>query len=316
MAIISHEDSLGLLLLAGRGHEFPDIPSWVPDFSQTWLSRLSMSGVFSATLDSEAKLLMNLLQNRLATPAAIVDLILEGFDSTPWRTDIPGAEVEDGPLVNLTSHYEETVEAFRDWFWMAQGIKGRVSRYTPGTDHFTAFRETLLCAPLPYLTSETGFAKWLSLIMSTDKLWLDVCSSTLDEELSKLDEFLQPARADPFLCEEFFNNPERQHLTSNDYWKILCAVKTHPDIRNVHHQIWMMSRDCTSFVTKSGYIATAPRSIRAGDVIALIPGVRFPMVLRGEEKLFTVVTSAHVHGMMKGEIWEEWKTKVERIVIE
>jgi len=61
--------------------------------------------------------------------------------------------------------------------------------------------------------------------------------------------------------------------------------------------------------------------IKTGDLISLIPGVETPMVLRpvmsehGDAKEYRVVCPAYVEGLMEGETWDEWKGKLEKLVL-
>lgn len=69
-----------------------------------------------------------------------------------------------------------------------------------------------------------------------------------------------------------------------DECRILCAAKSHTDLAATHHQIDMMTIDCTFFHTESGRMGTASSSGREGDVIVSSPGVKTPMILRQREQ--------------------------------
>lgn len=63
------------------------------------------------------------------------------------------------------------------------------------------------------------------------------------------------------------------------------------------------------FTTKDGYIGLAPLGIKAGDIISVILGCRFPVILREEptsganpdETRWKVVGVCYAHGLMSGE---------------
>ena len=59
----------------------------------------------------------------------------------------------------------------------------------------------------------------------------------------------------------------------------------------------------TIFRTASGKLGIAPYSIRAGDKIALLEGVRVPMVNRPFETAYRLVGQAYVQGIGGGETW-------------
>jgi hypothetical protein len=313
--ILMQENSLELLTaITSLTTTLHSAPSWVPDFSQGYTPRLAMNGNFCATLGSKCPgRAVQLASERpgdekyLVTAGSEIDEIKECSQLFTWPEDTSG-KVRDGPFVNLKSHYVETVQAFQDWY----ALSTYASQY-PTSDTFYEFWKTLLYQDLG-LHDETAFAKWLVLILSTTPWFRAEFGPDFD-----LEEMLQPAREDAELRAEFFDNPELQHLTEIEEWKILCAAKTHPDVRGIHHQIWMMSLNCTFFITESGYMGTAPTSIREGDKIVLMPGASQPMVLHRksiENDTFTVVCAAYVHGMMDGEVWLAHASRMKDIVLE
>ncbi|KAF4628524.1 hypothetical protein G7Y89_g9627 [Cudoniella acicularis] len=153
------------------------------------------------------------------------------------------------------------------------------------------------------------FSSWLDLIMSTWPAWKELRSKEFIPDLDSTDpgSYLAPAKAreeDPELRKKFFDNEALKDVTKNEQWKILALAKTIPGIKDVHHHVWMMSRDCAFFVTDQGYMG--PHSIQACDVVALIPGLRMPIILRPSvgKNYYSVIALAYVHGMVQGEIWE------------
>lgn len=66
--------------------------------------------------------------------------------------------------------------------------------------------------------------------------------------------------------------------------------------------------------TRTGYLGLAPNDVRSGDIVAILLGCNFPMVLRPCTKnLYHVVGECYVHGLMDGEILRQ---KDEGIVLE
>lgn len=62
--------------------------------------------------------------------------------------------------------------------------------------------------------------------------------------------------------------------------------------------------------TKNGYIALAPRSTKPGDWIGVFKGGKLPLVVRRDGDYFELIGESYVHGMIKGEMWNEKKCKV------
>ncbi|KAL1623110.1 hypothetical protein SLS54_004596 [Diplodia seriata] len=66
------------------------------------------------------------------------------------------------------------------------------------------------------------------------------------------------------------------------------------------------------FITSYGYLGSGPDTMVEGDLVALVSGLPVPMILReaGDGSSgFTVVGPAFVHGLMKGEDWNEDELK-------
>ena len=64
------------------------------------------------------------------------------------------------------------------------------------------------------------------------------------------------------------------------------------------------------FVTSNGYIGTGPLSMRITDKVALLSGLRDPLILREAGRHHEVVGAAYVHGIMEGEAWPEDEAKL------
>lgn len=62
--------------------------------------------------------------------------------------------------------------------------------------------------------------------------------------------------------------------------------------------------------TKGGYLGLVPKTAEIGDVIAICQGGRVPLTLRPHGENFQLVGDAYVHGMMRGERYEESKCKL------
>lgn len=62
--------------------------------------------------------------------------------------------------------------------------------------------------------------------------------------------------------------------------------------------------------TKEGYIALAPRCTKPGDWIGVFKGGKLPLVVRQDGDYFELIGESYVHGMMKGEAWNESKCKL------
>jgi hypothetical protein len=137
--------------------------------------------------------------------------------------------------------------------------------------------------------------------------WIGWIHLLLTEENRAID--LAEAKEVPLIKETFYQNPKLQYLTKIEKWQALCTLKTHSRMAQIHHSIWMLTRDKISFTTIAGFMRTGPYSIQEGDFIVLLAGVDRPMVLRHvneDQPSWWVVGTAYIAGMMNGELWEEY----------
>jgi hypothetical protein len=56
--------------------------------------------------------------------------------------------------------------------------------------------------------------------------------------------------------------------------------------------------------TVNGYLGTAPDAVQEGDIIAIVFGCNFPVVLRKCGDLYRVLGESYIDGVMDGELVE------------
>jgi hypothetical protein len=56
--------------------------------------------------------------------------------------------------------------------------------------------------------------------------------------------------------------------------------------------------------TETGYLALVPGSASVGDVVAILYGCNFPVVLRPKGDMFLYIGECYVDGVMNGEVWD------------
>lgn len=59
--------------------------------------------------------------------------------------------------------------------------------------------------------------------------------------------------------------------------------------------------------TGKGYIGLTPRYTQSGDWIAIFKGGKMPLVIRPGGRNWQLIGESYVHGIMKGEVWDEEK---------
>jgi hypothetical protein len=204
-----------------------------------------------------------------------------------------------------------TIKALQDWMIISMNADSK-KRY-PET--YFAFEKVVTSGLLILaIASESrrNFAVWSGLLMANQSWWPSLPGKNLDT-------FLENAKNDPEVKRRFFDNPDLQWMTSMDEWKIMCAMKMDPDASRVMHLVWTATRGNGFFETETGYLGMAPHGLAEGDVVALVQGLRMPMVLRPVaslgEKYFKVVSTAYIHGVMNGELWDEAATRKETLIL-
>jgi hypothetical protein len=79
---------------------------------------------------------------------------------------------------------------------------------------------------------------------------------------------------------------------------------------------------CTISTSKRGYLGTGLPGMRPGDIVALASGVSLPLVLRRSptstesEQKYLVVGPIFISGMMKGELWGNTQSKLDKFILE
>ncbi|KAK0124573.1 hypothetical protein ONS95_009522 [Cadophora gregata] len=313
LAIIQKEPDLSFLSLAsGMDSHIPDAPSWVPDFRKT-SSLMCLDGSHHATKES---LSVVAIQNRgaeLHVSGIIIDKLLHHVRLKVWEPPFGTRQVCDGPFFGLYNPemFFFTIKTLQEWLTLALRTGSRVSeKYS---NFYTATQKVATQGHLPLMScSGQDFAGFMDLLYwKTD--WYQPGNP------SEVQKYLENAENDPEMRSRFFDDPAYEGYVENTEWKIMCAMKVHPRISKVLHLVWAVARGNTIFETSTGWLGVAANTLKKDDVLALISGIRMPVVLRpvsgtGERK-FMVVGTAYVYGMMDGEMWDEGETNLEKLIL-
>jgi hypothetical protein len=68
------------------------------------------------------------------------------------------------------------------------------------------------------------------------------------------------------------------------------------------------------FTTKGTYLGLGPKDAQKGDLLALLQGGQMPNVLRRKGEFYELVGDCYVHGVMKGERYDESRCKRIRLI--
>jgi len=82
-----------------------------------------------------------------------------------------------------------------------------------------------------------------------------------------------------------------------------CGAGSDPGLRIFHYRAWMASRGKRLFLTKDARMGSAQGDVSLGDVVAVVAGLKMPLILSPVGSQFRLVGHGYVHGIMDGEAW-------------
>jgi len=84
----------------------------------------------------------------------------------------------------------------------------------------------------------------------------------------------------------------------------LLTVIMHSGLLECFDRMKVLAQGNAFFWIEEGYIGTAPHAVVVGDMVAFIPGIAAPMILRPTKaSRYQVIGHAYVPSMMAGEMW-------------
>jgi len=88
------------------------------------------------------------------------------------------------------------------------------------------------------------------------------------------------------------------------------------ELFSFHLEVWQRCSGQTLFATQSSPVASCQGRVRIGDVLAVLPGSAFPVVLRPQQNNFCFVGHAYVESIMQGEAWDSdlYRSQIIRII--
>lgn len=303
-AAIKSEHNLDVLYDTCLPQTIRDLPSWVPDWSNSAYHRpISLFEMDATGSDTAAPTPYEIQGNQLSVRGQIVDEIREVATST----SIAMASFRRGYDARLNVHETnqrrtgvlELVRTLQVWIRLSRKIQG----YPTGTTPLEAFRHTIMQngALFPRIHDDdvkVAFEQFMHVITvnfpdSTTAL------QTLHNEIRQLPEYLATVADYAHVFEKDMNVetwPEELQI------RLMLRLYT-PGVAAVQHDISLNTYHKTFLISRDGYMGTCPRWAKAGDLIALISGLRLPFIARREEEHYRLVGPAYVHGVMQGERW-------------
>lgn len=335
--LLKHNSCLNLLQsVSSDTAALRDAPTWVPNlqvgrgqYSQFFFGtdRTSSSslnseiGQNSATNKSTAR--FTLLENDqvLRVHGHVIDVIRSHSTRTIWPYQDFG--LTDSAVAMSETGFRETISALREWFSLSQQDQTVIQHYGDVEKTRNAFCETLCQRMSCVVRDGKDFATWLRILQQEQHEHgiYDAVESTTSsagrsgdstsgtprlEHLCDAEEIIAIALIGHADLQALLADPSRSSVVASPEWEILCALHMHPYTGIMQYIVSIMCRGRYFFTTEQGRMGMGPRYMREGDLVILVAGMDFPMVLRpvGEDAgRYTVVGPAFVTGVMDGELW-------------
>jgi len=276
------------------------LPSWVPDWSTSDACLpLSFRGIsnygdsdgsefllgFKAAGDSVSSPEFDHKRNLLGISGVRVDQIEAiGRESQ--------SHCPEGPshLLELFSHSCDLIELLIDWEEIVAAHSK--SRYVTGEKRLDAYWQTLCAGYMP-----EGF------------------ESAKKDFRYKWYKYLRPLRRFARLAIKLFPRSEKESWYNQSFyflcrtaWQLFGLTPSKiPQIGFPPQMVFSKGRQIIR--TRNGYIGLAPRYTKPGDWVGVFKGGKVPLVIRPDGPHWLLIGECYIHGMMKGEVWNEGKCK-------
>ncbi|KAL9616655.1 MAG: hypothetical protein Q9160_008511 [Pyrenula sp. 1 TL-2023] len=269
-----------------------NLPTWVPDWSNgdsKSLGSLALTGAHQASGDSLAKPLFP-----SETSCQLEGIFVDTIESIGTREQSPA-------FINSLNN---TLRARIAWgfqiaHWMGQLLVWEVD-YHPSSPTYPHTSE-------PF--SDVSWGIFTSARLSYEKQWfqsgLQTPNRASDDEIRLILKGLYETYR-LVVSTSLGGQLRRPGLLWRSF---VASVRTGRLIRFGMYEEEIV-RERNIFVSKRGYFGMCPANAGVGDTVAILKGSKVPLILRQKVdvrggEVFTLVGDAYVHGMMKGEVFDE-----------
>lgn len=276
--IIEREENLNVLYEAPGPNRNCDLPSWVPDWEHSWTRAIdapvTVWDQFHAggthpvfKIEHDKKI--------LKLRGKIMDTVSLAGECIPVSEKLSVFSALD---LGQVPHAEAMNDGWRAWEIFCEWAKCVCQSYGADTSVIEDFFHTVT-QHTPYFVplSETR-------LNTFNKLY-DALIAT-NEEARRQD------------------REELKAIMNRVYFmKSIFGDGSDPALRKLYFEVWIATRGKCFFTTEDSRMGTGLGKISKGNVVAVIAGLKMPLILAPVEGNFRLVGHAYIHGIMNGEVW-------------
>lgn len=281
-----------LYQVTGLENQF-DLPSWVPDLSDTHPPKPMIHGAFNATGSSPS------YYYRFSDSAPSLTLwgkIIGQIHHCGEPNLLSAHSNLKESTPSLVTELDSVLRIFQQWSTIAHSLPSYPNQQTLSE----VFARTLFINGTSLESGDPSsllavFPTWHTLMTSA------ASSHALRDEV--LENMLVDLRSIPINAQEK-REFALQMITASLEMGIQTKVSKTKRAKVLHFWLAITTRRMVFFTTESGYMGISTYGAQANDFVALLAGLNTPFIMRRKNDGYQLVGPAYVHGAMKGEVWD------------
>ena len=309
-AILRSDQSLCLLYLTGSQPQISDLPTWVPDYSSN--SFIRFFALYDYRTSNGSSTVFSLVKED--TSLSVEGIVLDEISTQASSTSVCTAYYRQGiaarpNLSNADERYAAVTEmtrTFQSWLRHSR----TVDCYPTGETPSIVFYKTLT-QPLQSGSQDLAVPTWTKHPIAVFDEWVSVVTADTSQDVAHFHADIASIESNPdsaAIIDDYvrhFGCSRDPRTWSSEHQIRLVLRARNQALSNLQHDISLLTYQRTFFITRDGYMSVGPRWSRPGDRIALIAGLQLPFIVRKTGDKYNLIGPAYVHGIMKGERWNE-----------
>ncbi len=329
MLAIQKDGSLNILNFVNGLERKADWPSWVPTYHEFQPPPPLKADAFHAAGTTSLPV-HHFSANglRLTVRGKRIGHIARRSLISPYmglRAIVPGQAIMFQPR-----REKAAIHAWFDWavLFLSWGFDyNRTKKYGTQRDAYEAWYDMLL-QDFTLVSDEhartrradflEGFGRWQQyLIAKLHGKFGDITLPETNVTMATIDAHLEPHMLRPDWVDwegQDWEGRSPDAIIQTDEWKISRIIHSDAQALIFHTQAQRCCRAKHFFITSDGWIGTAPASIETEDMLILVSGVPFPLVVRPSVRsdgAYELLGPAYIQGVMHGELWPEDEESLE-----